>query len=329
MGEKKTILITDRFAQESLMTLESQPFLKIQKTKTPSLKDVDLTGVHGLLIRGQTQVTEEILKKAKDLQVIISCTSGFDHINLNACQKWGISIMHTPQANVHCAAQTTFALVLTCAQQILQANKATKSGEWRAGLAPGFELHRKTFGVVGLGRIGTKVAELAQAFGMNVLSYDPYIEEDQFREVGAERVAYEEILKRSDILSFHVPATKETENMLNRSHFEYINRGIIIINTSRGSVISEPDLCEALENGWVSSCGLDVFAKEPLPRNSKLLTFSQAVLTPHIGALTHDAFVKSSEQGAMKLIRFFVDGTTSDTLPPKAAWYGAEVPFKP
>jgi D-3-phosphoglycerate dehydrogenase len=127
-------------------------------------------------------------------------------------------------------------------------------------------------------------------------------------------VAFEEILKSSDVLSFHVPKTPETHHMLNRSHFEYIHQGVILINASRGSVIHELDLCEALEQGWIGSVGLDVFEKEPLPRQSKLLGFSNVVLTPHCGANTSDAFAKASEQAVLKIIRFFQDSSISDTL---------------
>lgn len=325
---KRKILITDKFSQEAFLTLSQQDFLTVQKTETPSLKDVDLKGVHGLIIRSRTKIDDTIFERAKSLQVIITATSGFDHIDLDAAAKWGVTVMFTPEANVESAAQLTWGLVLACASKIPQAHRALKGGEWNRDQFVGMELHRKTYGIVGLGRIGTRVADIAQAFGMNVIAYDPYLEDSAFREAGAERVAYEEILKTSDILSFHVPKTSETEKMLNRSHFEYIHRGIILINTSRGSVIGEQDLCEALEKGWIASAGLDVFEKEPLPRNSKLLNYQNVVLTPHCGANTTEAFAKASEQAALKAIRFFMDSTTSDTLPPKAAWYGAVPPWK-
>jgi D-3-phosphoglycerate dehydrogenase len=116
--------------------------------------------------------------------------------------------------------------------------------------------------------------------------------------------------------------------MLNKSHFEYIHRGTILINSSRGNIIKEQDLVEALENSWISAAGLDVFEKEPLPRHSKLFNFQNVVLTPHIGANTVEAFAKASEQAELKMISFFVEGSTSDTLPPKASWYGAVSPWK-
>ena len=162
---------------------------------------------------------------------------------------------------------------------------------------------------------------------MNVVAFDPYQEDEVFERLNIPRLSYEEVLKTSDVISFHVPKTLETDNMLNRSHFEYIHRGIVLVNTSRGSVINEADLCEAIEKGWVKAAGLDVFEKEPLPRTSKLLNLNQVVLTPHIGATTEDAFYKASQIAANKLMGFFIDGSTSDTLPPRVPWYGA-APFK-
>lgn len=325
--EKKKILITDRFSSDALVTLSQQPFFDVQKTTFANLNDVDLSGVHALIIRSRTQITEDLLKRAKQLQLIVTATSGFDHIDLAACAKWGVTTMFTPLANVESASQLTWSLVLACASKITSAHRMMKSGEWNRDLLVGQEMAGKTYGIVGLGRIGRRVAEIAEAFRMKVMAYDPYVEEGAFNETGAERVAFEEILKSADVLSFHVPRTQETHHMLNRSHFEYIHRGLILINTSRGTVIHEADLCEALENNWIQAAGLDVFEKEPLPRTSRLLQYPQVVLTPHIGANTQEAFSKASEQAALKVIRFFIDGTTSDTLPPKAAWYGASPAF--
>jgi D-3-phosphoglycerate dehydrogenase len=326
--EIKKILLTDKFTQEALLTLQNQSYLKVEKTPFPDLRNTDLTDVSALIIRSRTIIDEEILKRAKKLQVVITATSGFDHIDLSAATKWGVTVMFTPQANILSAAQLTWGLVLNCAQKISLSQKMVKSGEWNRELVTGVELAHKTYGIVGLGRIGMKVAEMAQAFGMNVIAFDPYAPDSHFREALAERVSYEEVLKRSDVLSFHVPKTSETEKMLTRSQFEFINRQMILINTSRGSVIDEKDLVEALQKNQLLAVGLDVFEKEPLPRQSGLLQFQNVVLTPHCGANTTEAFAKASEQAALKLIHFFQDSTTSDTLPPKAAWYGAVSPWK-
>ncbi len=328
MTDKKRVLITDKFSQDSFLTLSSQPFLNVEKTAFYNLRDTDLSDVSGLIIRSRTIIDQAIFERARKLQVIITATSGFDHIDLKSAQKWGVTVMHTPNANIESAAQLTWALVINCASRVSQAQRMLKAGEWNRDFVIGTELHGKTYGIVGLGRIGLRIAQIAEAFGMNVIAFDPYAPESHFRESLAERASYEEILKRSDVLSFHVPKTTETEKMLNRSHFEYINRNMILVNTSRGSVIDEKDLVEALQNNYLLAVGLDVFEKEPLPRQSSLLQFQNVVLTPHCGGNTSEAFAKASEQAALKLIHFFQDATTSDTLPPKADWYGAVPPWK-
>ncbi len=317
----KNILITDRFSQESLISLQQQPFLKVEKSPFPHLEQTDISEVHGLIIRSRTQITENLLKRAKNLQVIVTATSGFDHIDLHATEKWGITVMHTPEANVESAAQLAWSLLLTGSRKIVESHKQVKSGTWQRDLLMGTELEGKTLGIVGLGRIGRRVAQIAKAFRMQVLAYDPYLDENIFIQEGCTRSSYEELLKCSDYLSFHVPRTKLTQNMLNRSHFEYIHRGIGIINVSRGGVIHELDLAQALTEGWLSFCALDVYEKEPLDRNSNLLKFSNVILTPHIGANTYEAFAKASDQAAILVLKFFMDGSTENTLPPKSAWY--------
>lgn len=326
--QKKKVLVTDRFHHDSFLTLQNQKFLDVQKTHTPDLTQVDLSDVHGLVIRSRTAINEDIFKRAPQLQVIITATSGFDHIDLKEAERWGVTVMFTPEANAASAAQLTWTLVLACCHKLNEAQKMVRSAQWNRELITGTELQGKTYGIIGLGRIGQRVASLATAFGMKVMAYDPYADDQAFRDAEAERVAYEEVLKHSDVLSFHVPKTSETQRMLNRSHFEYINRGIILINTSRGQVVHEPDLIEALDQGWIGACGLDVYEKEPLPKDHRLLKYPQLVLTPHVGASTFEAFAKASEDASLKLIRFFIEGSASDTLPPKASWYGAVPPWK-
>ncbi|UOF02441.1 D-2-hydroxyacid dehydrogenase [Bdellovibrio reynosensis] len=325
---KKKILITDRFAQDSFLYLHQHSQFEVVRSDHPQHLPLEhLVSAHALLIRSRTKIDEELLKKARQLQLIITCTSGFDHIDLEATQKWGVTVMHTPSANIESAAQLTWALVLNCVNNIHQGHKMVKAGDWQRDLITGIELSGRTYGIVGLGRIGSRVAQIAQAFGMNVVAYDPYQDDEVFERLKIPRLSYEEVLKTADVLSFHVPKTLETEHMLNRSQFEYLHRGIVLINTSRGSIINENDLCEALEKGWLRSVGLDVYEKEPLSRNSNLLSYNNVVLTPHIGANTEDAFFKASQVAANKLMAFFIDGSTSDTLPPRAPWYGA-APFK-
>ncbi|MEK6774466.1 MAG: NAD(P)-dependent oxidoreductase [Bdellovibrionota bacterium] len=323
----KKILIMDRFSQESFLFLKQQPGFEVVRAESPEKIPLEhLMTAHALLIRSKTRIDENLLKNSPKLQLIITTTSGFDHIDLSATQKWGITVMHTPTANIESATQLTWGLALGCSSLIHAGHRGIKAGEWNRESLVGLELAGRTYGVIGLGRIGSRVAEIAHVFNMKVVAYDPYQEDEVFDRLQVDRLSYEEVLKTADIVSFHVPKTLETDKMLTRSHFEYIHRGIILINTSRGSVIDENDLCEAIESGYLRAVGLDVFEKEPLPRTSKLLNYPQVLLTPHIGANTDEAFYKASNTAAEKLIRFFIEGSTSDTLPPRVPWYGA-TPF--
>ncbi|HPI40354.1 MAG TPA: NAD(P)-dependent oxidoreductase [Pseudobdellovibrionaceae bacterium] len=327
-SQHKTIIITEKFSHESYLFLKQNSFLKIIHLKNPEeLTPEVLENAHALLIRSKTQITEKLLQGAKNLQLIITATSGFDHIDLAATERWGITVMHTPTANIESTAQLTWALALMCSHKLKTAQEALKKGQWDRSPFVGHEMAGRHYGIIGLGRIGSRVAELAKAFKMNVAAYDPYVDEDVFEKLGVQRFSLEELLKTSDIVSLHIPKTKETEMMFNRSVFEFVQRGIILINTSRGSAIDENDLVEALEKGYVGCVGLDVFQKEPLSLTSNLLRQPHCVFTPHIGANTEEAFFKASQLAAEKLLIFFNDGSTSDTLPPRVPWYGA-VPFK-
>lgn len=324
MKDKKKVLITDRFAQDSLLWLERQPGLEIHRADHPSVLPTEaLVGANALLIRSRTPIDGKLLKKARKLQVIITATSGFDHIDLNACREWGVTVMHTPTANIESAAQLTWALVLACASRVTEARPQIELGDWQRERLIGMELSGRTYGIVGLGRIGSRVARHAHAFGMNVVACDPYADDSAFERAQAQKLGYEELLRAADVVSFHVPKTQETEGMLGREQLEKLPRGLILVNTSRGSVVREADLVTALEKGWVKAAGLDVFEKEPLDPTSTLIAFPQVVLTPHIGANTEDAFYKASQVAAEKLAAFFRDGSTSDTLPPRVPWYGA------
>jgi len=228
--------------------------------------------------------------------------------------------MYTPEANQISAAELTWGLLLACARHIVGSQQAIKAGKWAREPFVGFELSGKTYGVVGLGRIGSRVAKMANAFGMTVLAFDPYQDDPAFESAQAQRVSYEELLKQCDVISFHVPATKETKYMFNKSHYEFVSPDLVIINTSRGSVINEDDLIEALLENKIRAAGLDVFEKEPLPGTSKLMRCQNAVLTSHLGAFTDEAFAKASMQGALQIENYFKFKKTENTLPLVNLW---------
>lgn len=317
---KPYIVITEKFALDAQVTLKNSGLAEVVKLSSLNELADHLDKATGLIIRSKTKITRELLALAPHLNLIITCTSGFDHIDLQATQEKNIHVMYTPNANAQSAAELTWALILNTHRPVLESHKQIKAGLWDREKLQGFELHGKTLGIVGLGRIGQKVAAFAKVFGMNVVAFDPYCEDEAFEKFNLERSSYEELLKQSDIITFHVPLTKETKNMMNRSHFEYTNKDVVIINASRGSVVNEDDLYEALEDGTVRAAGLDVYAKEPLTRESKLLKSQKVVLTQHIGALTDEAFAKASMEACQLCIEFLKTNKTQNTLPFQNNW---------
>ncbi len=312
---KKSILICERFAMEALVKLKQIPGFEVD-----NYSEEKLTTANALIIRSKFKITKEVLEKAPALEVIVTCTSGYDHIDLIETKKRNICVMYTPESNVVSTAEMTWALILAANRKVVQAQKEMKSGVWNRDLFVSNELAGRTLGVVGLGRIGSRVAKIAGAFDMKVLGFDPYQTDETFKKAGAERASYEEVLKGSDILTFHVPFTFETKNMFGASQLEYVSPDLILINASRGCVVDEEAVAEALNENRLGSAAFDVFAKEPLSRDSKLLKAPRVVLTPHLGAYTEEAFLKASNEACERITQYFLNHSVLNTLPLQNDW---------
>lgn len=325
LKSKKKILVTDRITEAAELYLKQFHFLDYKKTTSPQLQNEDLLNVHGLLIRSRTLIDHQLLKNAPQLQVIVSCTSGFDHIDLAAAEKFGVTVMHTPDANRESAAELTMMHLLMLARKFSKTQVLIQSEIWKREHVIGQELRNKKLGIVGFGRIGKRVSELAKVFGLQILAFDPYIEAEMIASAGAASRTLEQIFEESDFVSLHVPKTSRTTKMIDEKILNLAKPGLMLINTCRGDVIDEEALVKALKNGILAGAALDVFQTEPLPLSSPLLKLSEVILTPHIGAQTEDAFEKASQMGAAQLVRFFEDGSTSSLLPPRAPWYFEEI----
>jgi D-3-phosphoglycerate dehydrogenase len=311
----KKIMICDRFALEAQMELK-----KNKNFEVLSYSENELANAHALIVRSKFPITKEVLEKTKDLQLIVTCTSGFDHIDLKETEKRNITVMYTPEANSTSAAELTWSLILACARHIVPAHREMKAAQWKRDPFVGFELAGKTLGIVGLGRIGQKVAGFAKAFRMKIVAFDPYQKDEVFTSHQTQRLSFEELLKQSDIVTFHVPGTFETHHMLTRVHYESLNEHAMIINTSRGTVINEDDLADALTYQQIAGAALDVFYKEPLHRDSRLMKCPNLIMTPHLGAFTEEAFLKASMQAAQQVQNYFEKNLTENTLPLKNDW---------
>lgn len=326
MNSPYTILICERFSLEAELHLKKNNAFcvtNLQKNQSQEEQNKKFAKANALIIRSKFKIDSNLLNKTPHLKLIVTCTSGFDHIDLTETQRRQITVMYTPDANIVAAAEHTWALLLASVRNLIPAHKYIKSGNnpnWNREPFLSFELENKTLGIIGLGRIGQKVCHYAKAFNMNVIVFDPYQDQEVFEKLDVIRCSYEEVLKQSDILTFHVPATFETHHMLNKSHFEYLSGEQILINASRGSVINEDDLIEALNQNKIKYAGLDVFQKEPLSRDSQLLKCHNVLMTPHLGAFTQEAFTKASLEAAKLIELFFVKNQTRNTLPLVNHW---------
>jgi D-3-phosphoglycerate dehydrogenase / 2-oxoglutarate reductase len=319
------VLVTDRFSPEAYAKLKSRPSLEVAQSASHLPTSQELATADALIIRSRTKINSELLEQAPNLKVIVTSTSGFDHIDFKSTKARGITVMHTPEANAQSAAELTWLLVLGCARKFTQAQSQLKKGEWKRDLLVGNELRGKTYGIIGLGRIGSRISRFAKAFGMDVIAFDPYVEPEAFEVAQTERVSFEELFRRADFVSIHVPATAETRKMINFRALEGASSELCLVNTSRGDVINEPELIKALDQNLIKAVGLDVFASEPLQLASPLLKMPQVVLSPHIGATTSEAFYASSSEAADKIIAYFENGFASDSLPPQAPWFSTTV----
>lgn len=243
-----------------------------------------------LMVRNQTPVTEGLLASATELLVVGRAGVGLDNIDVKAAEQAGIVIASTPDQNAISAAELTMGMILSLARMIPAADQDTKGGDWSRQKFVGMELYGKTLGIVGAGKIGFLTARRAMAFGMKILAYDPYLSPDNvlLSDLRAELVSLDELLSRSDVVTCHLPATRETKGLMNSARFRSLKRGALFVNTSRGAVVVEEDLVAALKSGAIGGAALDVRLTEP-PAVGELEALPNVILTPHIAAFTREA----------------------------------------
>ena len=256
------VLVSDNISPKGVKILEKAGLKVDVKTgmKPEELKKV-IGKYEGLVIRSATKVTSEIIDAAKKLKVIGRAGSGLDNVDKAAATKRGIVVMNTPGGNTITTAEHTIALIVALARQVPQATASMKEGKWEKKKFMGVELFGKTLGIVGLGNIGSHVAKVAQGMGMDILAYDPYLSEEKAKSLGVKVVKLEELFKKADIITLHIPLTDETRNLIGTKSIATMKKGVRIINASRGGVVDEDALCKALQSGKVAAAALDVFEK--------------------------------------------------------------------
>ncbi len=247
-----------------------------------------IPGAAALIIRSATRVTAEVLEAGDDLVVVGRAGIGLDNVDVAAATRRGVMVVNAPQSNVLSAAEHTMALLLAQARNVPQAHAALVAGRWERSRWEGVELHGKTLGVVGLGRVGALVAQRAAAFGMRLVAYDPYVSAEKAKQMGAELVSLDDLMAQADFVTIHLPKTAETVGLIGTDVLAKAKRGLRLVNTARGGIVDEKALAQAVQDGVVAGAALDVFESEPAT-GSPLFELDRVVVTPHLGASTVEA----------------------------------------
>jgi D-3-phosphoglycerate dehydrogenase len=285
------IVVSDKLGAAGLALLRGIGGYEVSDVagQGPEALDAVLPDAVALVVRSETKVTAAVIGRAPKLKVIGRAGMGVDTIDVEEASRRKIAVLTAPGANSNSVAEYTFALLLALARKVAAAAASLAAGKWDRKAFEGSELRGKTLGLVGLGRIGSVVATIAQGFGMTVLATDPSFGSGRASAFGVEIVPLDDLLRRADIVSLHARLTPETKHLLNEARLRSMKRGVLIVNTSRGALIDDVALVRALTDGHVAGAALDVYDPEPLPADSILRTAPNVVLTPHLAASAVEA----------------------------------------
>jgi D-3-phosphoglycerate dehydrogenase / 2-oxoglutarate reductase len=283
------ILVADQLADSGVQAL-AEHFEVDVRTGMDKAALLEAIGAYdAVVVRSATTIDADVIAAAERLKVIARAGIGLDNVDVEAATARGVLVCNAPQSNVISAAEHTVALLLALARQIPQADRSLRSGEWRRSDFEGVELHGKILGVLGLGRVGTLVAQRCSAFGMRLVAFDPYVSADRAARMGVELIADVAALCRvADVLTVHLPKTAETVGLIGETELRAMKPTALLINTSRGGLVDEQALHEALTLGWIAGAALDVYSTEPVT-DSPLFSLPNVVVTPHLGASTTEA----------------------------------------
>ena len=310
------VLVADELSPEGLETLRSAPELTVEVKL--GLAPAGLKAIVGqydvLAVRSATKVTADTLESPGRLKVIGRAGVGVDNIDVEAATRKGVVVMNTPGGNSVAVAELTIGLMLTLLRQLVPAIAATKSGRWeKKRFAGGHELFRKTVGLVGFGSIGQLVAQRCLAFGTTVIAYDPHPIEAS-RRLGVQIVSLDDLFRRADVVSMHVPLMENTRNLVGRSHLGLMHKGSYLVNCARGGIVDEAALADALRDGTLAGAAMDVFATEPVPKDHPLLSLENFLCTPHLGASTEEGQLACASQLAEQLVEYARTGHVRHAL---------------
>lgn len=287
----KKILVTDKLAQEGIDVLEAVEGFQVDCKCGMASGDLkkEIKIYDALIIRSQTIVSAAIIEEAARLKCIGRAGVGLDNVDLEAARKKGIVVLNAPAGNTTATAEYTMGLILAVARHIPAAHLSLRQGKWERVKFRGIELSGKTLGIVGLGRIGSAVANRAKAFGMNIIGFDPNVDSKVFHEAAIQQVSFKTLLQVADFITFHLPKIEETINLITSKELSMMKRSAFLVNCSRGGVVNEEDLANALKAGKIAGAAVDVYDDEPPDFQHPLFKCDNCIVSPHLGAATVEA----------------------------------------
>ncbi len=308
------IVLAEKVSPATLAVFQQEPsWTVVTPDQIKNGLEAELADADALVVRSAVQVTAALLEHAPKLRVIGRAGVGVDNIDAPAATHRGIVVMNTPGANAVAVAELTLGLMITMARGIPRANATMHAGKWEKKSLQGTELRGKTFGIVGLGRIGIEVARRASAFGMNLIAFDPFVAPVIARENGVALVSIDQIFSESDYLSLHVGLTPQTEGFINQHSIGIMKKGVRIVNCARGELINDAALIEGLKSGKVGGAALDVFTVEPL-KDSPYCGLDNVILTPHLGGSTDEAQEAIGIQLAQQVSAYLKNGVVQNAV---------------
>ena len=281
------ILITDGLEAEAIASLKKAHHVDVAELDAKQLLE-QIPGYDALIVRGRTKVTKEVFGKAANLKVVGRAGVGVDNIDVNEATACRILVVNAPSGSTYSVAELAMGHMISWCRFLPQADKSIKEGKWEKKQFEGHELYGKTLGLIGSGRIGAEVAKRAQAFGMKVIAFDPYLPPEVAQRINVTLTDKATVLRESDFISIHAALTPETRGMIGAQDLATMKKTAVLVNCARGEIVQEAALADALKNGVIAGAALDVFEKEP-PAGSPLISAPHIVFTPHLGASTHEA----------------------------------------
>lgn len=309
------VLIADEVAEECPRILRAAGLHVDARGKMkPDEVRAILKDYEGLVVRSSIKVTREIIEAGAKLKIIGRAGVGVDNIDVEAASRRGVIVMNAPLGNVNSAAEHAWALLMANARNVVRGEVGLRAGRWERSALVGVELEGKTLGIVGLGKVGAQVARFAKGFGMKVLAYDPLLVRERAEVLGVELVELERLLAESDFITLHLPLTDRTRGMFGAAEFRKMKPTARIVNSSRGGILDEKALVEALQQKVIAGAALDVFESEPPPKDHPIFKLDAATVTPHLGASTEEAQLRVSVDIAHQFVDYFTMGVIRNAV---------------